>query len=73
MVTNLVYNVVMPINTEKSKVIQVVVTQEDYQRVRRAVAAIKHSGHKITVSKYVAGALIERLNTEELFMEVHHD
>ena len=66
-VNNLVYNVDMPINTEKTKVIQTVVTIEEYQRILEGVAATKKAGRKTTVSKYVANILRECWQTEDFF------
>jgi len=58
----------MPINDENSKVIQAVVTMEEYERIRAAVKAAKKSGRKMTVSKYVAYKLRECWRAEDLFM-----
>jgi len=64
-VNNLVYNVAMPINTKTTKIVQTVLTLEEYNRILLAVESKKKSGHKITVSKYVRNKLLECWQTED--------
>jgi hypothetical protein len=55
----------MPVG-KSSKQITAVISADDYERLRQQVAARRQSGLKETMSKYVAGAVVEKLDAEAL-------